>query len=74
MTPIEEMTDEQFEKHALDILSRELGPLGMARYLRIHGASAGDYTRDRRTWLGHLTIDQIIEAAKKLEAESSGPR
>lgn len=30
MTPIEEMPDEQFEKHTLAILERELGPLGMA--------------------------------------------
>jgi hypothetical protein len=74
MTPIEEMTDEQFEKHTLDILARELGPLGVARYLRMHGEGTGDYTRDRHNWLGRLSVEQIIEEAKRLEAEGSGLR
>ncbi|MFZ0392943.1 MAG: hypothetical protein WCF17_20295 [Terracidiphilus sp.] len=69
MAPVEEMTDEQFEKHTLAILARELGPLGMARYLRTHRTDAEDYTGNRDRWLGHLTIDQILEEARKLETE-----
>jgi hypothetical protein len=71
MTPIEEMTDEQFEKHTLAILERELGPMGTARYLRTHGPGTTDYTRDRHLWLDHLTIDEILEEAKKVENQSS---
>jgi len=71
MTPVEQMTDEQFEKHTLAILQRELGPLGMARYLRTHGSGNADYTRDRHQWLDHLTIDEILEEAKKLEASET---
>ena len=74
MKLIEEMTNEQLEKHALDILAKELGPLGMARYLRMHGAGNSNYTRDRHKWLDHLTIDQVIEEARKLEAANSDPR
>jgi hypothetical protein len=69
MTPVEEMTDEQFEKYTLAILARELGPLGMARYLRRHCAGAEDYTSNRDRFLGHATIDQILEEARKLETE-----
>jgi hypothetical protein len=72
VTPVEQMTDEQFEQHTRAILARELGPLGMARYLRTHGLTSGDYTRDRHKWLGHLTIDQIQEEARKLEEGHSG--
>lgn len=71
MTPIEEMTDEQFEKHTLAILERELGPLGMARFLRTRASGTTDCTRDRHVWLDHLTIDEILEEAKKLETRSS---
>jgi len=38
MTPVEEMTDEQFEQFTLSVLAKELGPLGMARYLRTQGS------------------------------------
>ena len=30
------MTDEQFERHALEVLRRELGVEGLARFLRLH--------------------------------------
>jgi hypothetical protein len=38
---IEEMTDEQFERHALEILHRELGVHGLARFLRVYRAGSG---------------------------------
>jgi len=63
VTPVEEMTDEQFERFTLSVLARELGPLGMARYLRNHSGAGVDYTRDRHKWLDHLTMDEILEQA-----------
>lgn len=71
MTPVEEMTDEQFEKHTLDILARELGPLGLARYVRLHGLTSGDYTRDRHQWLDRLTYDDVVEQVKKVKIPKS---
>ncbi len=38
MIPLEQMTDEQFERHALDIIHRELGVYGLARFLRVYRA------------------------------------
>jgi len=35
MTLTDDMTDEEFERHALFVLSRELGLAGYARYLRL---------------------------------------
>ena len=32
MTPVEHMTDEQFERYALEVLQREFGPDGLAQY------------------------------------------
>jgi len=71
MTPVEEMTDEQFEQFTLSVLEKELGPLGMARYLRTHSSTGVDYTRDRQQWLAHLTMDEILEQAGKVQIPSA---
>jgi hypothetical protein len=36
MTPVEQMTDEQFERYAPERLQREIGPDGLARFLRLN--------------------------------------
>jgi hypothetical protein len=61
MIALEEMTDEQFERHTLGLLQKELGPYGMARFLRTCRSGSGDYTRDRHNWLDGLTIDDILK-------------
>ncbi len=57
LTP--DMTDEEFDRHVMRILARELGAGGFARYLMLHRPGTGDYTRDRDQWLGHLTLEDI---------------
>jgi len=37
------MSDENFERHALAILQRELGLDGLARFLRLYRSGSGDY-------------------------------
>ena len=59
MIPLEQMTDEQSERHALDILHRELGVYGLARFLRVCRAGTGDYTRDRHQWLKGITVEEL---------------
>ena len=61
MIALEEMTDEQFERHTLGLLQKELGPYGMARYLRTHCSGSGDYTRDRHMWQDGLSMDDILK-------------
>lgn len=67
MTPIEKMSDEDFERHALAILQRELGLDGLARFLRLYRAGTGDYTKDRHRWLEGTTIDEIMTAVNPRE-------
>jgi hypothetical protein len=71
MIPLEEMTDEQFEHYALELLQKELGAYGMARFLRTYRAGAGDYTRDRHQWLSGITVDQIAEEIKEQGEKSA---
>jgi hypothetical protein len=60
MIPLEMMSDEDFERHAMAILQRELGLDGLARFLRLYRSGTGDYTRDRHRWLEGATIQKII--------------
>jgi hypothetical protein len=60
MTPVDHMTDEEFERHALEVLQRELGPDGLARFLRLNRSGKGNYTRDRTRWQKHLTVAGIV--------------
>ena len=65
MTALDKMTDEQFERHALGILGRELGPAGLARFLRLHRSGPGDYTEDRARWQTGQTVDSILESIER---------
>jgi hypothetical protein len=57
---IDKMTDEEFKRHVLEILHRELGIYGLTRFIRVSGAGSGDYTRDRHEWLGGLSVEDVI--------------
>ena len=65
MIAIDQLTDEQFERHALDLIQRELGPDGLARFLRLNRSGMGDYTRDREQWQKDLTLDQVLVSIRK---------
>ena len=54
------MTDEELERRAFDVLARELGPVGYARFLRLFSAGRGDYTVERQRWQAGLTVDEIV--------------
>jgi hypothetical protein len=64
MIALDEMTDEQFERHTLGLLQKELGPYGMARFLRTFRSGTGDYTRDRHKWLDRVTIEEILKESQ----------
>jgi hypothetical protein len=36
-----------------------VGVNGLARFLRVYRAGAGDYTRDRHQWLKGLTVQEL---------------
>jgi hypothetical protein len=57
---IDKMTDEEFQHHVLEILHRELGVYGLARYIRVARSGSGDYTQDRHQWLDKMTIQDVI--------------
>jgi hypothetical protein len=65
MIPLENMSDEDFERHALAVLQRELGLDGLARFLRLYRSGTGDYTRHRHRWLEGATIQEIMAEVER---------
>jgi hypothetical protein len=64
MIALEKMTDEEFERHTLELLTKELGPYGMARFLSTYRTGTGDYTRDRHKWLDGVTVEEILKESQ----------
>jgi hypothetical protein len=50
-------------------LTRELGPVGMIRFLQFFDSGRGDYTKERHAWLKDLTIDDIMREARKFQPD-----
>ena len=45
----------------LEALCKELGPVGMACFVRQYEIGDGDYTKERIQWLGDVSVDDIAE-------------
>ena len=46
-------------------LRRELGVVGMVRFIQQFRSGTGDYTKDRHAILDKFTLDDVISAIKK---------
>jgi hypothetical protein len=58
-------TLEQIRLVGLEALSRELGPVGMIRFLQQFETGHGDYSSDRHQWLDHLSLDDLVDQIKQ---------
>jgi hypothetical protein len=65
MIALAQLTDAEFERHALEVLRRELGPSGLARFLRLHRSGTGDYTKERAPLQKQFTVRQVAADFKK---------
>ena len=59
------MTLEQVRLTGLQALSRDLGPLGLVRFLQQYEVGHGDYTTERHGWLGDPTVRDISQEIKR---------
>lgn len=63
------MTLSQIQQKGLEVLSRELGPVGMIRFLQMFETGYGDYTEERRQWLDNQRIEEIVQRIRQRRAE-----
>lgn len=59
------LTLDEIRQKGLDALFRELGPLGMIRFLQQFEPGAGNYARERRKWVDRMSLDDLRQTAEK---------
>jgi hypothetical protein len=62
------MTPQQIREAGMEILSRELGVVGMIRFMQQFEMGQGDYSKDRHLWLDHYSVDDIVKMARENKA------
>lgn len=59
------MTPQQIRVAGLAALTRELGLVGMIRFMQQFETGQGDYSSDRHQWLDQYTVDDIAKMARE---------
>jgi hypothetical protein len=70
----EVMTQEEVRTRGMEALKRELGTVGMVRFLQNFNRGKGDYTKVRHRWLNHLTLDDILGDLSALRKHARQPK
>lgn len=65
---VQMMTPQQIRVAGLAALSRELGLVGMIRFMQQFERGYGDYSRDRHEWLDKYTVDDIAKMVREKKA------
>jgi hypothetical protein len=60
------MSLSEIRNAGLEALARELGPVGMVRFLQQFETERGDYTRERDSWLGDDSVETLVAKIKKI--------
>jgi hypothetical protein len=71
MINVEPMNLTQIRQRGLEILNRELGPVGMVRFLQQFEMGKGNYTEERHQWLDKFTVDEIANQIQKKRTKHS---
>ena len=61
------MTLEQVRQIGITALTQQLGTTGMIRFLQQSETGWGDYTEDRKNWLGDPELKDLFNAIKRSE-------
>ncbi len=59
------MTLEEIRLAGLRALSRELGTVGLVRFLQQFETGHGDYTMERHDWLDKDTVQDIVQQIRE---------
>jgi hypothetical protein len=51
----------------IDALTEKLGPVGMLEFMRQFDSGFGDYSKERHSWLGSLTIEGINDEISNIK-------
>jgi hypothetical protein len=68
------MSLEEIRLIGLKALSRELGAVGLVRFLQQFETGYGDYTAERHTWLKERSISEIAEDIERERGDNDNPK
>ncbi len=58
------LTQSKIRKAGLEALAKELGPVGMVKFLQFTETGEGEYTKDRKKWLKEKSVKKIVKQIK----------
>jgi hypothetical protein len=59
------MSLEQIRIAGMEALARELGVVGMVRFLQQFETGHGDYSKDRHKWLDDQELDAVVKRIRE---------
>ena len=62
---VQMMTPQQIRIAGLMALARELGLVGMIRFMQQFEMGQGDYSKERHQWLDQYTVDDIAKMVRE---------
>lgn len=62
---VQMMTPQQIRVAGMKALSRELGVVGMIRFMQQFEMGHGDYSKDRHKWLDQYSVDDIAKMVRE---------
>jgi len=65
------MALEQVRLTGLKALSRDLGPVGLVRFLQQFETGYGDYTAERHRWLDERTVQDLAQEIERQRKTAS---
>ena len=65
MIDVTTMTPIQIQRTGMEILVREIGVVGLIRFLQQFDMGHGDYTAERHQWLDELSLDDVLNRLKQ---------
>jgi len=68
MINVQRMTPQQIREAGMEALSRELGVVGMIRFMQQFEMGRGDYSQDRHEWLDRYSVDDIAAMLREKKA------
>ncbi|MCI5190293.1 MAG: hypothetical protein D3905_10990 [Candidatus Electrothrix sp. AS4_5] len=64
------MTCEKVQQVGITALAQKLGAMEMVRFLQQSETGWGDYTKERKKWLGDPDLKELFEAVKNSEGSN----
>jgi hypothetical protein len=68
------MSLEQIRIAGMEALTRELGMVGMVRFMQQFETGYGDYSKDRHKWLDNQEIDSVVKRIQEKRGSFKKPK